>query len=112
MKNTTTEKTNIIIMLLLSAVVGIFSPLFMYFIFARKNEVYKYHCRKAFNFHLLIFLLFNISSRISTFLFWIVLAFEVIQVVIVAWKVIRNEPYRYLIRIPLFKEDKYAIEGE
>lgn len=112
MKNTTKEKTNTIIMLLLSAVVGIFSPLFMYFTLARKNEICKYHCRKAFNFHLLIFLLFNISSRISTVLFWIVFVFEVIQVVIFAWKVIRNEPYRYLIRIPLFKEDKYAMEGE
>ncbi|MEI4619848.1 DUF4870 domain-containing protein [Bacillus cereus] len=112
MKNTTKEKTNIIIMLLFSAIVGIFSPLLMYITLARKNEVYKYHCRKAFNFHLLIFFLFNISSRISSVLFWIVFVFEVIQVGIVAWKVIRNEPYRYLIRIPLFKEDKYAMEGE
>lgn len=99
-------------MLLLSAVVGIFSPLFMYSTLARKNEVYKYHCRKAFNFHLLIFLFFNISSRISTVLFWIVFAFEVIQVGIVAWKVIRNEPYHYFIRISLFKEDKSMLEGE
>ncbi|MBO1581591.1 DUF4870 domain-containing protein [Bacillus sp. XF8] len=112
MKSTTKEKRNIVIMLLFSAVVGIFSPLFMYIAMARKNEVYKYHCRKAFNFHLLIFLLFNISSRISQFLFWIVFTFEVIQVGIVAWKVIRNHPYRYLIRIPLFKEDKYVMEGE
>lgn len=99
-------------MLLLSAVIGIFSPLLMYITLARKNEVYKYHCRKAFNFHFLIFLLFNISSRISDVLFWIVFAFEVVQVIIVAWKVIRDEPYRYFIRIPLLKEDKYAVEGE
>ncbi len=99
-------------MLLLSAVIGILSPIFMYFTLARKNKVYKYHCRKAFNFHLFIFLLFNMSSRISLVLFWIVFAFEVIQVGIVAWKVIRNEPYVYLIRIPLFKEEKYAMEGE
>ncbi|MBY0597774.1 DUF4870 domain-containing protein [Bacillus bingmayongensis] len=112
MKSTTKEKRNIVIMLLFSAAVGIFLPLFMYITLARKNEAYKYHCRKAFNFHLLIFLLFNVSSRISEVLFWIVFAFEVIQVVIIAWKVIRNEPYRYLIRIPLFKEDKYVMEGE
>lgn len=112
MKTTKKEKRNTIIMLLLSAAIGIFSPLFMYITLARKNEVYKYHCRKAFNFHLLIFLLFNISSRISDVLFWIVFAFEVVQVIIVAWKVIRDEPYCYFIRIPLFKEDKYAVEGE
>ncbi|HFI2421977.1 MULTISPECIES: DUF4870 domain-containing protein [Bacillus cereus group] len=112
MKTTTKEKRNTIIMLLLSAAIGIFSPLLMYITLARKNEVYKYHCRKAFNFHLLIFLLFNISSRISDVLFWIVFAFEVVQVIIVAWKVIRDEPYRYFIRIPLFKEDKYIVEGE
>ncbi|PEY34818.1 hypothetical protein CN354_16275 [Bacillus cereus] len=112
MKSIAREKRNIVIMLLLSAVLGIFSPLFMYITLACKNEVYKYHCRKAFNFHLPIFLLFNISSRISLVLFWIVFAFEVIQVGIVAWKVIRNEPYHYLIRIPLFKEDKYMMEGE
>lgn len=112
MKTTAKEKRNTIIMLLLSAAIGIFSPLLMYITLARKNEVYKYHCRKAFNFHLLIFLLFNISSRISDVLFWIVFAFEVVQVIIVAWKVIRDEPYRYFIRIPLFKEDKYIVEGE
>ncbi|PEF68600.1 hypothetical protein CN372_17675 [Bacillus anthracis] len=112
MKTTTKEKRNTIIMLLLSAIIGIFSPLFMYITLARKNEVYKYHCRKAFNFHLLILLLFNISSRISDVLFWIVFIFEIVQVIIVAWKVIRDEPYRYFIRIPLFKEDKYALEGE
>lgn len=112
MKTTTKEKRNTIIMLLLSAAIGIFSPLLMYITLARKNEVYKYHCRKAFNFHLLIFLLFNISSRISDVLFWIVFAFEVVQVIVVAWKVIRDEPYRYFIRIPLFKEDKYIMEGE
>ena len=39
-----------------------------------------------FNFHLLIFLLFNISSRISDVLFWIVFAFEVVQVIIVVWE--------------------------
>nr|EEK69103.1 hypothetical protein bcere0006_8310 [Bacillus wiedmannii] len=38
--------------------------------------------------------------------------FEVVQVIIVAWKVIRDETYRYFIRIPLFKEDKYSVEGE
>ncbi|KEK22849.1 DUF4870 domain-containing protein [Bacillus gaemokensis] len=112
MKNTAREKRNIVIMLLLSAVLGIFSPLFMYITVARKNEAYKYHCRKVFNFHLLIFLLFNVSSRISRVLFWIVFAFEVIQVVSIAWKVICNHPYRYFIRIPLFKEDKYAVGGE
>lgn len=112
MKTTKKEKTNTIIMLLFSAAIGIFSPLLMYITLARKNEVYKYHCRKAFNFHLLIFLLFNISSRISDVLFWIVFVFEVVQVIIVAWKVIRDEPYRYFIRIPLFKEDKYVVEGE
>ncbi|AIM04880.1 hypothetical protein BAHan_1077 [Bacillus anthracis] len=32
--------------------------------------------------------------------------------IFVAWKVISDEPYRYLIRIPLFKEDKYTVEGE
>ena len=112
MKTTTKEKRNTIIMLLLSAAIGIFSPLLMYITLARKNEVYKYHCRKAFNFHLLIFLLFNISSRISDVLFWIIFAFEVVQVIIVTWKVIRDEPYRYFIRIPLFKKDKYAVEGE
>lgn len=112
MKTTTKEKRNTIIMLLLSAAIGIFSPLLMYITLARKNEVYKYHCRKAFNFHLLIFLLFNISSRISDVLFWIVFIFEVVQVIIVMWKVIRDEPYRYFIRIPLFKEDKYVMEGE
>ena len=106
------RKRNTIIMLLLSAAIGIFSPLLMYITLARKSEVYKYHCRKAFNFHLLIFLLFNISSRISDVLFWIVFAFEVVQVIIIAWKVIRDEPYRYFIRIPLFKEDKYTVEGE
>lgn len=99
-------------MLLLSGVIGIFSPLLMYITLARKNEVYKYHCRKALNFHLLIFLLFNISSRISDVLFWIVFIFEVIQVLIVTWKVIRDETYCYFIRIPLFKEDKYVVEGE
>ncbi|HFK1395176.1 TPA: hypothetical protein ACGXMH_002910 [Bacillus mobilis] len=67
MKTTTKEKRNTIIMLLLSATIGIFSPLLMYITLARKNEVYKYYCRKAFNFHLLIFLLFNISSRISEY---------------------------------------------
>ncbi|MEH7459338.1 DUF4870 domain-containing protein [Bacillus sp. JJ1127] len=112
MKSIAREKRNIVIMLLLSAVLGFFSPLFMYITLARKNEVYKYHCRKAFNFHLLIFLLFNISSGVSEVLFWNVFALEVIQVVIIVWKIIRNEPYRYLIRIPLFKEDKYAMEGE
>ncbi|WP_242269929.1 DUF4870 domain-containing protein [Bacillus cereus group sp. BfR-BA-01408] len=112
MKTTKKEKRKTIIMLLLSAIIGIFSPLLMYIMLARKNEVYKYHCRKVFNFHLLIFLLFNISSRISDVLLWIVFAFEVVQVIIVAWKVIRDEPYRYFIRIPLFKEDKYAVEGE
>ncbi|PRT00448.1 DUF4870 domain-containing protein [Bacillus thuringiensis] len=112
MKTTKKEKRNTIIMLLLSAAIGIFSPLLMYITLARKNEVYKYHCRKAFNFHFLIFLLFNISSRISDVLFWIVFAFEVLQVIIVAWKVMRDKPYRYFIRIPLFKEDKYAVEGE
>ncbi|MDZ5606125.1 DUF4870 domain-containing protein [Bacillus pseudomycoides] len=112
MKNTTKEKRNIVIMLLFSAAVGIFSPLFMYITLARKNEAYKYHCRKAFNFHLLIFLLFNVSSRISKVLFWVVFAFEVLQVGSVAWKVIRNEPYRYFIRIPLFKENNPAMEGE
>ncbi|AHA70339.1 DUF4870 domain-containing protein [Bacillus thuringiensis] len=112
MKTTTKEKRNTIIMLLLSAIIGIFSPLLMYITLAWKNEVYKYHWRKAFNFHLLIFLLFNISTRISDVLFWIVFIFEVVQVIIVAWKVIRDEPYRYFIRIPLFKEDKYALEGE
>lgn len=112
MKTTKKEKRNTIIMLLLSAVIGIFSPLLMYITLARKNEVYKYHCRKAFNFHLLIFLLFNISSRISDILFWILFAFEVVQVIIVAWKVIRDESYSYFIRIPLFKEDKYVVEGE
>ncbi|EEL47048.1 hypothetical protein bcere0021_8280 [Bacillus cereus Rock3-42] len=45
-------------------------------------------------------------------MFWIVFVFEVVQVTIVAWSVIRDEPYRYFIRIPLFKEDKYAVEGE
>ncbi|WP_242220350.1 DUF4870 domain-containing protein [Bacillus cereus group sp. BfR-BA-01380] len=112
MKSSVREKRNIVIMVLLSAVVGIFSPLFMHITLARKNGVYKYHCRKAFNFHLLIFLLFNISSRISEVLFWCVFALEVIQVVIIAWKIIRDEPYRYLIRIPLFKEDKYAMGGK
>ncbi|PEU05384.1 hypothetical protein CN941_12515 [Bacillus cereus] len=112
MKTTTKEKRNTIIMLLLSAAIGIFSPLFMYITMAWKNEVYKYHCRKAFNFHLLIFLLFNISSRISDVLFWIVFVFEVVQVIIVVWKIVHNKPYRYFIRIPLFKEDKYAVEGE
>lgn len=52
------------------------------------------------------------SSRVSTVLFWFVFVFEGIQVVIVIWKVMRNEPYRYFIRIPLFKEDKYVLEGE
>ncbi|MBE7104876.1 DUF4870 domain-containing protein [Bacillus cereus] len=99
-------------MLLLSAVIGIFSPLLMYITLARKNEVYKYHCQKVFNFHLLILLLFNISSRISDVWFWIVFAFEVVQVIIVAWRVIRDESYRYFIRIPLFKGDKYVVEGE
>ncbi|PHG68931.1 DUF4870 domain-containing protein [Bacillus toyonensis] len=108
---TTKQKRNTIIMLLLSATTEIFSLLLMYITLARKNEVYKYHCRKAFNFHLLIFLLFNISSRISDVLFWIVFAFEVVQVIIVVWKVIRDEPYRYFIRIPLFKEDKYGLRG-
>ncbi|ACK62720.1 hypothetical protein BCB4264_A0975 [Bacillus cereus B4264] len=61
---------------------------------------------------MLIFLLFNISSRISDVLFWIIFAFEVVQVIIVAWKVICAEPYRYFIRNPLFKEDKYVVEGE
>ncbi|MFJ8527491.1 DUF4870 domain-containing protein [Bacillus sp. NPDC094106] len=112
MKSIAREKRNIVIRLLLSAALGVFSPLFMYITLARKNEVYKYHCRKAFNFHLLIFLLFIISKRISLVLFWGVFAFEVIQVGIVAWKVIRNEPYQYFIRIPLFKEDKYIMEGE
>ncbi|MDP7981483.1 DUF4870 domain-containing protein [Bacillus sp. WLY-B-L8] len=112
MKGTTREKRNIVIMLWLSAIVGIFSPLFMYVTLARKHEVYKYHCRKAFNFHLLIFLLFNISSRISLVLSWVVFALEVIQVGIIVWKVIRNEPYHYFIRIPLFKEDEYIMEGE
>ncbi|MFK4477842.1 DUF4870 domain-containing protein [Bacillus sp. RC206] len=111
MKTTTKEKRNTIIMLLPSAAIGIFSPLLMYITLARKNEVYKYQFRKAFNFHLLIFLLFNISLRISDVLFWIVFAFEVVQVMIVVWKVIRNEPYRYFIRIPLFKEDKYGLRG-
>ncbi|HFF3188945.1 TPA: DUF4870 domain-containing protein [Bacillus cereus] len=105
---TITKKRNTIIMLLLSAAIGIFSPLLMYITMARKNEVYKYHCRKAFNFQLLILLLFNISSRISDVLFWIVFALEVVQVIIVVWKVISNGPYRYFIRIPLFKEDKYV----
>jgi len=45
-------------------------------------------------------------------MFWIVFALEVVQVIIVAWKVVRDEPYRYFIRIPLFKEDKYVVEGE
>lgn len=112
MKSIAREKRNIVIMLLLSAALGVFAPLFMYITLARNNEVYKYHCRKAFNFHLPIFLLFNISSRISLVLFWGVFALEVIQVVIIAWKIIRNEPYRYLIRIPLFKEEKYAMGGE
>ncbi|MDA1782323.1 DUF4870 domain-containing protein [Bacillus thuringiensis] len=112
MKTTTKEKRNTIIMLLLSAIIGIFSPLLMYITLARKNKVYKYHYRKAFNFHLFIFLLFNISSRISDVLFWMVFVFEIVQVIIVAWKVVRNEPYRYFIRVPLFKEDKYVVEGE
>ncbi|WP_439020447.1 DUF4870 domain-containing protein [Bacillus thuringiensis] len=112
MKTTKKEKRNTIIMLLLSAAIGIFSPLLMCITLACKNEVYKYHCRKAFNFHSLIFLLFNISPRISDVLCWIVFAFEVVQVFTVAWKVIRDEPCRYYIRIPLFKEDKYVVEGE
>ncbi|HDR6269802.1 TPA: DUF4870 domain-containing protein, partial [Bacillus cereus] len=45
MKTTTKEKRNTIIMLLLSATIGIFSPLLMYITLARKSEVYKYHCR-------------------------------------------------------------------
>lgn len=106
------HKRNTIIMLILSVAIGIFSPLLVYIKLARKNDLYKYHCRELFNFHLLIFLLFKISSRISDILFWIVFAFEVVQVTIVAWKVMRDKPYRYFIRIPLFKEDKYAVEGE
>ncbi|MGY3414060.1 hypothetical protein ACVWY4_000225 [Bacillus mycoides] len=32
--------------------------------------------------------------------------------IIVSWKIIRDEPYRYFIRILLSKEDKYVVEGK
>ncbi|MFP7416587.1 DUF4870 domain-containing protein [Priestia filamentosa] len=102
------KKVIVQVMLGISLVLGVFSPLLMYVITNRKkmNIFYQETSRKALNFHLTIFPFFLIRyflpQNYGNFIY-IILAVELIFILNAMFKIGLNKPYSYPFAIPYIR---------
>ncbi|MBG9812154.1 hypothetical protein ABD68_11185 [Bacillus endophyticus] len=102
------KKVIVQVMLGLSLVLGVISPLLMYIITNKRkmNIFYRETSRKALNFHLTIFPFFLIRYFLpqdyGNFIY-IVLAVELIFILNAMFRIGLNKPYTYPIAIPYIR---------
>jgi hypothetical protein len=109
------KKVIVQVMLGISLVLGVISPLLMYVITNKKkmNIFYRETSRKALNFHLTIFPFFLIRYFLpqdyGNFIY-VVLAVELIFILNAMFRIGLNKPYTYPIAIPYIREKKETRE--